>query len=80
MILSAAWSAEQWSVLIVAVVGSLAAAVVSIIQALRATRDHTETTERLDDIHVLVNDRLDAALKKIATLETQMRRLPKAKR
>lgn len=44
--------------------------------------NHEETSESLTNIHVLVNDRLDVALKRIADLEFALRKhgigLPKA--
>ena len=72
--LAASWSPEQWLLVIAGVTAAVAAAVVSVIQALHSTSAHTETTTKLDDIHVLVNDRLEAALTKIAALEQASKR------
>jgi hypothetical protein len=52
------------------------ALIVAIPPTLAVLLSAWKSSKKLDQIHVLVNDRLDMALKKIETLEEAARRWP----
>lgn len=58
---------------IISAIAAIICAFISVGNRKKITDNHDETTDKVDQIHVLVNRRLEEALDKIATLESVAR-------
>jgi len=67
--------AAAWTMMIVTCAGAIAAAVVSVINALRTPPGVVTVEKKVDDVHTIVNNQRTAMMAEIDTLKGMVHRL-----